>query len=1006
MTLARRWRDWPWATKLAVLCLLVAIGPLTIATALNDAASRGELLVATRSANLQRAHGTATVIDSYLAGVLADIRVIALSPSTQRFVAEPDVAWRADEVQAFLRHARDVHGFHEIFIADRSGMVLVASDPALAGVRRTSARYFLDAIAGTDRLDQPRFAPAAGDVFLHAAAPVRRPDGQVIGAVIGRLSLEAIDRFIEADRDFAGHSSYGVLWDASGIRLSEPTAPDQRWRPLGRLRPSSRERLEAEGRFGPATGALLAEDGGMDAVVEAARWLPIDPAAAPHLRTRRAGDPPVQVSIVPLREQQWFYGLLTPEPGVLAALNRQTRRSLAVLVITGLLALGIAVVAARRVSQPLSLVGDTARAIAAGDRTRRVGLEQADEIGRLAAAFDRMADALAASEDELRQHAERLEQTVEQRTASLQFLARASAVLAGSLEYESTLDSLARLAVPSLADGCVVDLADGERTRVTVVASDPVKEACVREVRARYAVERTPGHPAWRAMQTRTSQLIQEVTEATYAEIATTDEHRQLLSAIGSRSIMVVPLVARDHCLGALTFFQAESGRRYSAADLELAEDLAHRAAVALDHARLYRELREASRMKDEFLGTVSHELRTPLNALLGWAHMLRNGSLDAAAASRAVEAIHRNAQAQARLVSDLLDASRIITGKLHLDSRPFSPAAVVAQALESVRPIAEQREVRLLSAIDRTVPAIVGDPDRIQQVVWNLLSNAIKFSTPGATVHVSVDSQVQEVRIVVRDTGQGISPEFLPSIFEAFRQADSTTTRAHGGLGLGLTIAHQLVSLHGGAIRAESAGEGQGATFTVTLPVQAEPAAIAAPRAPSRPGAPLPSLNGLRVLIVDDEPDTREMFRTGLAAAGARVRAVSSAADALEALRNGGADILVADIGMPGEDGYSLIRRVRALAAEQGGTMPALAVTAYAGAGDRARALAAGFDEHVAKPLTSQELARAIAGLVHEAGGGEPGGRCATPPYARHTVRRPLTRPTRNSTMAMTSRT
>jgi signal transduction histidine kinase/HAMP domain-containing protein/ActR/RegA family two-component response regulator len=963
------WRNWPWATKLAVLCVLVAMGPLVVAITVDDLATRRELMAATRAGNLQRAHGTAAAIDRYLTSVLADIRVIADAPSTQKFVAEPQLAWRAGEMRDFLSRARDGQGFEAILVTNREGVVLAATDPSLLGGSRTTTRYFLDAVAGAESLDPPRFVPWAGDVFLHAAAPVRHADGRIIGTVIGRLGLEAIDRFIEIDHNFAGRGGYGVLWDALGIRLSEPSAPGRRWQPLGPLRPAARERLEAEARFGPGTGDLLARPDEMETVVSAARWLPVDPGATPHLRISR-GHAQVYVSIVPLRGQQWFYAIVTPEAGMLATLNRQTSRSLAVLAITALLALVIAVVAARRVSQPLSLMGEIAHAIAAGDRTRRVGLSQADEVGRLAAAFDRMADALAASEAKQRAHAEQLEHAVEQRTASLQFLARASAILATSLEYESTLDSLARLAVPFLADGCIVDLVDGGRSRVLVAARDPVKEACIRETRARYPFETTPEHPARRAMQTRRSQLMTEVGEHTYARIAANEEHRQLLRAIGARSILVVPLVARDECLGALTFFQAGSGRKYAAADATLAEDLAHRAAVALDNARLYRELREASRMKDEFLGTVSHELRTPLNALLGWAHMLRSGSLNPAAATRAVEAIHRNAAAQARLVGDLLDASRIISGKLHLDTRPFDLAAVLMQALDSVRPIAEQRDVRLVSAVDSTVPAIVGDPDRIQQVIWNLLSNAIKFSAPGATVQMRLVRGEDEVRIVVQDDGPGIPAQFLPLIFEAFRQADSSTTRTHGGLGLGLAIAQQLVTLHGGTIRAESPGEGHGSTFTVTLPLNGTAVVAERTAAPAGPDATVASLEGLRILIVDDDADTREMVGTGLEALGAHVRTVAAAADAMAAIRATSTDILVADIGMPGEDGYSLIRRVRSLSREQGGGVPALAVTAYAGARDREQALAAGFDEHMAKPLTPADLARTIAGLVRDEAG------------------------------------
>ena len=386
---------------------------------------------------------------------------------------------------------------------------------------------------------------------------------------------------------------------------------------------------------------------------------------------------------------------------------------------------------------------------------------------------------------------------------------------------------------------------------------------------------------------------------------------------------------------------------------------------------RALRRAEEASRLKDEFLATVSHELRTPLTAVLGWAHLLRSGQMDDESVARALETIERNARAQNRMIDELLDVSRIITGKLRLDVRPVELPLVVETAVESVRPAAEARGVRLQAILDPRAGPVSGDPDRLQQVIWNLLSNAVKFTPKGGRVQVRLARINSHVEITVSDTGQGIEPEFLPYVFDRFRQADMTQTRAHGGLGLGLAIARHLLELHGGTISAASAGAGRGATFTVTLPlmvVHAEPGAAAERRHPtaveSLPYESGPALDGLRVLIVDDEPDTREMLEAVLSARGAAVVTVASAGEALGALGRETFDVLVSDIGMPGEDGYELIRRVRALGPGRG-SVPAAALTAYARDDDRIRALLAGFQIHIPKPVNPAELAAVIATLA-----------------------------------------
>ncbi|HEX7316974.1 MAG TPA: PAS domain S-box protein [Pyrinomonadaceae bacterium] len=450
-------------------------------------------------------------------------------------------------------------------------------------------------------------------------------------------------------------------------------------------------------------------------------------------------------------------------------------------------------------------------------------------------------------------------------------------------------------------------------------------------------------------------------------------------------SYLAVPVVSRSgEVLGGL-FFGHPEPRVFTERHARIVEGLAAQAAVAMDNARLYeaaqraraeaerlyREAQESSRLKDEFLATVSHELRTPLTAILGWAHMLRMGQFDSAAASHALETVERNARAQAQLIDDLLDVSRIVAGKLRIDVRSVDPNAFIEAAVEAVRPAAEAKGVRLQKVLDTGV-SVTGDPVRLQQVVWNLLANAIKFTPRGGRVQVRLERVNSHVEIAVNDTGAGIAPDFLPHVFDRFRQADQKTTRTHGGMGLGLAIVRHLVELHGGTVRAESEGEGHGATFTVLLPVAPvyhgeEETARVHPAARSMLPAfeTVDRLDGVKVLVVDDEPDTRELLTAGLGRCGAEVLAVGSAAEAFEAVEKSPPDLIISDIGMPGEDGYELMRRVRGLPAASGGRVPAIALTAYARVEDRMQALRAGYQMHVPKPVELAELAAVAMSLV-----------------------------------------
>jgi signal transduction histidine kinase/ActR/RegA family two-component response regulator len=401
----------------------------------------------------------------------------------------------------------------------------------------------------------------------------------------------------------------------------------------------------------------------------------------------------------------------------------------------------------------------------------------------------------------------------------------------------------------------------------------------------------------------------------------------------------------------------------------EQAEERLRLALVGEQMARA--EAETANRMKDEFLATVSHELRTPLNAIIGWSHLLQTGSLDEATISRAIETIDRNAKTQAQLIEDILDVSRMISGKLRLNSEPVDIASVINAAIDSVELAVDSKNLELEVTLDPSARHTLGDSSRLQQVVWNLLANAIKFTPSGGRIEVKVERAGRNLKLRVSDTGQGISSEFLPFIFERFRQADGTTTRQHGGLGLGLAIVRHLVELHGGTIRAESAGEGQGSTFTIRLPLAPSPQRTRERRKATGSLKPEPTeyfhsppaLTDVHVLLVDDDPDTLQILSVVLVESKANVQTAASVKEAMEVLEWYKPDVVVSDLAMPGEDGYSLIARIRA--AENGEQTPAVALTSYVRVEDRTRALSAGFNMFVPKPVEPNELITAIANLA-----------------------------------------
>ena len=540
------------------------------------------------------------------------------------------------------------------------------------------------------------------------------------------------------------------------------------------------------------------------------------------------------------------------------------------------------------------------------------------------------------------------------------FMAEASEVLSRSLRYEETLEAIGALIVPRLADWCFVDLVEaaGGFQRAVVAHADPAAASIARNLERSYPPGSAP-HGVSRTFAEGKTTMRNDVAPDALLGMAGDDEHRDALLAIGTRSYVSVPMTSGGRTFGVLTLIRTGDEARFGERDVALAEELARRAALALDNARLYREAQAANRVKDEFLANLSHELRTPMTAILGWAHLLQLGGVDAEQVQLGIDTIRSSAQAQARLIDELLDVSRIVTGKLHLNPAPLDLCDVVRAAVAAIRPAADAKRQTL--ALDLAVPQLPtsGDAARLQQVFWNLLSNAVKFTPPGGSIRIVLERPDEETATIsVSDTGEGISPAFLPHVFERFKQA-ATVARGRTGLGLGLAIAKDLVELHGGTIVATSGGELRGSTFTVTLPVQ-RMAVVPTPADRERV-----LLQHRRILLVEDDEATRTLLEAVLRNAGADVSAASCSADAVASARDFHPEVLISDIEMPGDDGIALLHELRALDP----ALPAIAVTGYADDQNRGRILAAGFNGFVAKPLDphllATEVQRALATRV-----------------------------------------
>jgi PAS domain S-box-containing protein len=544
--------------------------------------------------------------------------------------------------------------------------------------------------------------------------------------------------------------------------------------------------------------------------------------------------------------------------------------------------------------------------------------------------------------------------------ASLRFLAEASEVLGELLDVPGTLQKVAGLAVPHFADWCVVDLleADGTLHRVAVAHADPARVEQARELSRRYPARPDEPHGPAHVLRTGRPELAAEVPDALLVAAARDEEHLRLLRGVGFRSFISVPLAVRDRLLGVLTFLTAESGRRYGPDDLRLAEDLAHRAAIAIENARLYAAMQEADRRKDEFLAMLAHELRNPLAPIRNALHVMKQPGASALLLRQVREMAERQAQHMGRLLDDLLDVSRISRGRIELRKELVDVAAVVHRTIEAVRPLLEERRHEVEVALPPGPLRVEADPTRLEQILMNLLNNAAKYTDPGGHIRVSAERDGGEVVLRVRDTGIGIAADMLPKVFDLFVQAERRLDRAQGGVGIGLTLVKRLTELHGGRVEAHSEGPGRGSEFVVRLPAAAEQDRGGEPPAGQRPEDATPHRR--RVLVVDDNTDAADSLALLLRLAGQDVRAAYDGPSALALAGEFRPELVFLDIGMPGMDGYEVARRLRQQPGVDGLTLVAL--TGWGQEEDRDRSREAGFDLHLIKPVEPGALDRLLA--------------------------------------------
>jgi PAS domain S-box-containing protein len=542
------------------------------------------------------------------------------------------------------------------------------------------------------------------------------------------------------------------------------------------------------------------------------------------------------------------------------------------------------------------------------------------------------------------------------------FLAEASAELAAVVDYESTLQKVATLAVPYFADWSAVDLADddGNLRRLAIAHHEADTIALVRELMREYPPD--PQSPAgvYAVLRTGKPELVGEISDELLVQQAKDDRHLRLVRSLNLKSYICVPLVISGKTLGLLTFATAESGRKYTEADLALAMDLAHRAAVAIENTQLYQALRETDRRKDEFLATLAHELRNPLAPVRNALQILKMPRVDAETVERSREMMERQVQHLVRLVDDLLDVSRVMRGKIELRKEKVELATIVARAVETVQPLVDAQGHHLNVRMPSDSLLLEADPVRLAQVVGNLLTNAAKYMEPNGRIWLTAERDGEMAVLRVRDNGIGIAPLMLPRIFELFVQVDHASTKAQGGLGIGLTLVKNLVEMHNGIVQAHSEGLGQGSEFIVKLPLVAQPLDPDQAPATGRPAYQFPPPSGKRLLVVDDNQDAANSLAMLLKLQRHEVRVAYSGMAALEMVKTYTPDVVLLDIGMPGIDGYEVARRIRQTPGL--GNVVLAALTGWGQQEDRRRTAEAGFDHHLVKPPEPEVLEKLLA--------------------------------------------
>lgn len=924
--------------------LLIAFAALLLPLVLFSAWSYQRSLDERRDLALDDAASTAETMAAIVGGVLGDLESTLLAMSLA-LGQEPEPLSQ-ESAGAYLSAVSANNPIvRALFLMDGDGRVIAAQQGQGVGTDLRDRPYTRALLGGQESvLSDLTQGIQSGLPTVTMARTVRAPDGALRGFLAVAFYPDRLDELFPGGLP---SDSNLVVLDRQGRAVYSSATPDMTWEQRDQSR-SPRVQGALAGEVTTAQDVLSPIDGQQRLV-----------------------------AAVPVPEYGWVVSFSRTEAAVEGPLIALYRRQLLALGAVSAGALLVALVVSHSLTRPLRRLAEQARAFGRGDRAETAPMVGPPEVRTLAVALNQMSaeidhrfaerervererEELLVREQAARSDAER----VAGRIARLQdvTVALSEALTPGQVMDVITAQGVA--AMGAYAGGVALVTPDGEELEVQRAIGYP-PDVLARSRRYPITADNPPA-AAVRSAAPVWVEVVEEESRFPRHAIAAAE-------GTGSRAIAAIPLTDEGRVIGVIAVSFGEV-RRFSLDDRAFLISLARQCSQAMSRARLYEaerraraEAEAANRAKDEFLSTLSHELRTPLTPILGWAGMLRRRSLDDAGRERALEIIERSARAQVQLVSDLLDVSRIVTGKLHLDIRPVDLSEVITAAVAVVQPSAAAKSVVIEVRLDADVGLVEGDPERLQQVIWNLLSNAVKFTPDGGQVTIALERAEGAAMVTVRDTGEGIPGAFLPYVFDRFRQADASSTRRYGGLGLGLAIVRYLVELHGGSVTASSEGEGQGATFTVRLPLAAPPEDVAGYDSPNgRINTAIGTgvLGGMRVLVLDDDADTREFLRMLLQGEGAAVTAAGSSAEALAVIAAEAPDVVMADIAMPQEDGYHFIGHLRSRP-DGTGTVPALALTAYAGAADRRRALEAGFQEHMAKPVDPEALVAALVRLT-----------------------------------------